>query len=211
MDKSSSILSLAAQHPFVKAILDAAPRQWLPYAVAVAIGYPMLTRSLRYRRVKELHRKYPYKTRDDMAKMTDDDAFEIQKVVAQLEFPTIFVKALQFALFRVCQTYHHIPPIRAGREPLKSLCLHHSWPSIRRAGEYDFFSLLASWRWPAHRRMMRGMLVRMVRAEERDPMLTIGIADIRNSHNLPFAGPNQPVHQSCDIPQALYRHQHPRV
>jgi hypothetical protein len=36
-----------------------------------------------------------------MAKMTDDHAFQIQKTVAQLEFPFIFIKSLQFALFRV--------------------------------------------------------------------------------------------------------------
>ncbi|KAL8907256.1 MAG: hypothetical protein Q9207_001497 [Kuettlingeria erythrocarpa] len=32
--------------------------------------------------------------------MTDNDAFEIQKTIAELEFPFIFTKALQFALFR---------------------------------------------------------------------------------------------------------------
>ncbi|THC91129.1 hypothetical protein EYZ11_009419 [Aspergillus tanneri] len=32
--------------------------------------------------------------------MTDDDAWAIQKVLAQLEFPFIFIKSLQFALFR---------------------------------------------------------------------------------------------------------------
>ncbi|KAL8929775.1 MAG: hypothetical protein Q9208_000919 [Pyrenodesmia sp. 3 TL-2023] len=32
--------------------------------------------------------------------MTDDDAFEIQKIIAEFEFPFTFTKALQFALFR---------------------------------------------------------------------------------------------------------------
>lgn len=36
-----------------------------------------------------------------MSKMTDEEAFQIQKQVAQLEFPLMFIKSLQFALFRV--------------------------------------------------------------------------------------------------------------
>lgn len=36
-----------------------------------------------------------------MATMTDQDAFEIQKAVVQFEFPFMFIKSLQFALFRV--------------------------------------------------------------------------------------------------------------
>ncbi|KAJ5682260.1 hypothetical protein N7462_005425 [Penicillium macrosclerotiorum] len=90
-------------HPFfdtARAILDAAPNQWIPYALGLLLGYPLLTRSLRYQRLRQLYRKYPYTTRESMAKMTDDEAFEIQKSVAQLEFPFMFVKSLQFALFR---------------------------------------------------------------------------------------------------------------
>ncbi|KAJ5166834.1 uncharacterized protein N7482_005615 [Penicillium canariense] len=83
-----------------KAILDAAPRHWIPYALGLLVGYPLLTSGLRYQRLRTLHKKYPYATRADMAKMTDDHAFEIQKSVAQLEFPFMFIKALQFALFR---------------------------------------------------------------------------------------------------------------
>lgn len=73
--------------------------QWLPYAVGLALGYPLLTNSLRYRRLHKLHKQYP--TRESMSKMTDEDAFQIQKAVAQLEFPFMFIKSLQFALFRV--------------------------------------------------------------------------------------------------------------
>lgn len=84
-----------------RAILDSSPRQWIPYALPLLLGYPLIARVLRYRRLRQLHRDYPYKTRADMAKMTDDHAFQIQKTVAQLEFPFIFIKSLQFALFRV--------------------------------------------------------------------------------------------------------------
>ncbi|KAJ5391538.1 hypothetical protein N7509_007028 [Penicillium cosmopolitanum] len=83
-----------------RAILDSSPRQWIPYALPLLLGYPLIARVLRYRRLRQLHRDYPYKTRADMAKMTDDHAFQIQKTVAQLEFPFIFIKSLQFALFR---------------------------------------------------------------------------------------------------------------
>jgi hypothetical protein len=33
--------------------------------------------------------------------MTDNEAFEIWNQMGELEFPTVFEKALQFALFRV--------------------------------------------------------------------------------------------------------------
>ena len=36
-----------------------------------------------------------------MAKMTDQDAWAIQKTILQMEFPFIVLKSLQFALFRV--------------------------------------------------------------------------------------------------------------
>lgn len=85
------------------AILDSS-RQWVPHALGLLVGYPLVIGALRYRRLRQLHQKYPYKTREDMAKMTDEDAFEIQKTVAQFEFPFMFIKSLQFALFRVCVT-----------------------------------------------------------------------------------------------------------
>ncbi|KAJ5127176.1 hypothetical protein N7448_007955 [Penicillium atrosanguineum] len=74
--------------------------QWLPYALALLLGYPLLIRTLRYQRVNNLPKKYNYPTRESMANMTDEEAFQIQKGVAQLEFPFIFIKSLQFALFR---------------------------------------------------------------------------------------------------------------
>jgi hypothetical protein len=84
-----------------KALLDSSPREWIPYTLGLLVGYPLVTSALRYRRLRKLHLQYPYKTREDMAKMTDEDAFQIQKTVAQLEFPFMFIKSLQFALFRV--------------------------------------------------------------------------------------------------------------
>ncbi|KAI2733497.1 hypothetical protein CBS147332_512 [Penicillium roqueforti] len=74
--------------------------QLLPYAVGLLIAWPVVTTSLRFQRLRKLHKQYAYPTRESMSKMTDEEAFQIQKQVAQLEFPFIFIKSLQFALFR---------------------------------------------------------------------------------------------------------------
>jgi hypothetical protein len=105
MDNGTASLASQSLSDAARALLDAAPRQWLPYALGLLVGYPLLTSGLRYQRLRNMYKKYPYVTREDMAKMTDEHAFEIQKAVAQLEFPFMFIKALQFALFRVCRSY----------------------------------------------------------------------------------------------------------
>ncbi|KAJ5832670.1 hypothetical protein N7474_000981 [Penicillium riverlandense] len=68
--------------------------------VSLLVAYPIVTTSLRFRRLRQLHKRYPYRTRESLAQMTDEEAYQIQKAVAQLEFPFMFIKALQFALFR---------------------------------------------------------------------------------------------------------------
>lgn len=68
---------------------------------AVLVAYPTLVSLLRFRRTRNLATRYNYPTRESMARMTDDDAWEIQKELAELEFPFIYTKSLQFALFRV--------------------------------------------------------------------------------------------------------------
>ncbi|KAE8355566.1 hypothetical protein BDV28DRAFT_128689 [Aspergillus coremiiformis] len=74
--------------------------QLLPYVFASLIVYPLLVSLLRFRRQQWLHQKYRYATRESLAKMTDDEAWEIQKVLLELEFPFLYVKALQFGLFK---------------------------------------------------------------------------------------------------------------
>lgn len=130
MDNATSLASQSLTDA-VRALLDSAPRQWLPYALGLLLGYPLLTGSLRYQRVRNMYKKYPYATREDMANMTDDHAFEIQKAVAQLEFPFMFVKSLQFALFRVCTSYTHglyVPShYQSSKQPQQNLpiyCAH---------------------------------------------------------------------------------------
>lgn len=65
------------------------------------MAYLGLIRILRCHRIKQLQNFYGYHTRASMARMTDHEAWEIQKTMSQLEFPFIFEKSLQFALFRV--------------------------------------------------------------------------------------------------------------
>ena len=72
-------------------------------AVSGALAYPFLVALLRHRRIRASEAKHPYPTRESYAAMTDDEAFELMNQMAELEFPTFFEKALQFALFRVRQ------------------------------------------------------------------------------------------------------------
>jgi hypothetical protein len=74
---------------------------WMPYTLSALLAYPFLVASLRYRRSRNLESKYRYATRESYASMTDNEAFDIWNQMGELEFPTIFEKALQFALFRV--------------------------------------------------------------------------------------------------------------
>lgn len=74
---------------------------WPLYALPAALAYPLLVASLRYRRIRASQSKYSNLARESYASMTDNEAFEMINQMAELEFPTIFEKALQFALFRV--------------------------------------------------------------------------------------------------------------
>lgn len=65
--------------------------------LSIALGYVLLVRQLRSRRVKQKHETYHY---PDLAILTLDDAQQIQLYVYELEFPFIAQKALEFALFR---------------------------------------------------------------------------------------------------------------
>ncbi|KAF1814269.1 hypothetical protein P152DRAFT_465172 [Eremomyces bilateralis CBS 781.70] len=72
-----------------------------PRNVAVAsIAYLLLVRLLRYRRRDKIHAKFPFPTRDSLSRMTTLQAWEINKMLGEYEFPFMGQKALQFALFR---------------------------------------------------------------------------------------------------------------
>ncbi|KAI9698961.1 MAG: hypothetical protein M1836_003150 [Candelina mexicana] len=74
--------------------------QWKIWAVIVILAYPILVALLRFRRVRAMPKKYGYITQESLAKMTIEDAHKIQIEIAELEFPSMYEKALQFALFK---------------------------------------------------------------------------------------------------------------
>ncbi|KAF2266944.1 hypothetical protein CC78DRAFT_513155 [Lojkania enalia] len=73
---------------------------WTVTGIAGFSLYILLCRTLRFRRRDKKHAEYPYKTREDLAKMTTQHAQEIIKYLYNLEFPLMVEKALQFALFK---------------------------------------------------------------------------------------------------------------
>ena len=79
---------------------------WFPpslaYTVAGIIAYSSLCQALRFRRIKQMHQKYGFGTpaRPTLSSMTDTEAHEIQSEVAEAEFPALFERGLQLALFR---------------------------------------------------------------------------------------------------------------
>ena len=82
------------------------PRRRVGLSAVTLAAYLLLQRSLRYRRLKRLQKIYrKYTTREEMASMTDHDAWKIQKEMLVMEFPSASLKALQFALFRVRTAY----------------------------------------------------------------------------------------------------------
>lgn len=86
--------------------MEALLPQWadvrVGYAVIALIAYTSLCNSLRFRRIHALERKYGFggSTKRSLSEMTDREAWEIQTDIAELEFPALFEKALQLALFR---------------------------------------------------------------------------------------------------------------
>lgn len=80
---------------------EKSPR-WLAWSIpSLLLGYPILVSLLRYRRLRSMHKKYKYDTRESFAEMTDYEAWEIQRTLLWLEFPFVYTKSLQFALFKV--------------------------------------------------------------------------------------------------------------
>ncbi|CBF86643.1 uncharacterized protein ANIA_10293 [Aspergillus nidulans FGSC A4] len=104
MDKRiSQVLAGLRQLPIRALLLDfwRDPRRRLELSAVTLAAYLLLQRSLRYRRLKRLQKVYrKYTTREEMASMTDHDAWKIQKEMLVMEFPSASLKALQFALFR---------------------------------------------------------------------------------------------------------------
>ncbi|KIW91262.1 uncharacterized protein Z519_08158 [Cladophialophora bantiana CBS 173.52] len=75
---------------------------WSYYLLPAIVAYPLLCSALRFRRLKALQAKYKYGTPEhpSFEGMTVNEAHDILKAVSDVEFPTLFEKGLQFALFR---------------------------------------------------------------------------------------------------------------
>lgn len=77
-------------------------RSPLTYALLAFTVYTGLCKSLRFRRIRRLEHKYGFGTpeRPSLSSMTNQEAYEIQHFVSDNEFPALFEKGLQLALFR---------------------------------------------------------------------------------------------------------------
>ena len=78
------------------------------FLLAGALGYLFLVQLLRFDRKKSLEKRFGYLSEDAFSKMTLDEAHAIHKELVELEFPILFHKALEFALFRV-STFTYYP------------------------------------------------------------------------------------------------------
>lgn len=97
----AAVMPGISKSPALDKILNLSPTERLLYGALGIIAYLFLASSLRFQRRASLQSKYPYKTRESMARMSHHDAWAIQKTILQMEFPFIVLKSLQFALFRV--------------------------------------------------------------------------------------------------------------
>ena len=68
------------------------------YLPLCLLSYLVLVRALRYNRTSQFSQQFP--TRASLASMTIHQASAIQSQLGDIEFPFLFEKALQFALFR---------------------------------------------------------------------------------------------------------------
>ena len=71
------------------------------FLIAIFSGYLFMVQVMRFDRKKSLEKEFGYVSRDSFGKMTLNEAHAIHKALVELEFPILFHKALEFALFRV--------------------------------------------------------------------------------------------------------------
>lgn len=79
---------------------------WLILGTTLLASYALLCNILRFRRRDELAKKYGYHDRASLAKMTTTEAQEILKTLSELEWPTVYLTSLEFALFKVRARLH---------------------------------------------------------------------------------------------------------
>lgn len=105
IDKLSSNLSTSAFSKLASSStkqLSGLSWLWSFYLLPAVIAYPFLCSALRFRRLKALQAKYKYGTPEhpSFEGMTVTEAHDIISSMSDYEFPALFEKGLQFALFR---------------------------------------------------------------------------------------------------------------
>ncbi|KFY94825.1 hypothetical protein V500_03043 [Pseudogymnoascus sp. VKM F-4518 (FW-2643)] len=81
-------------------LLGGSAHPWTNIILCGMLAYPALVSLLRFQRKECMRKQFNYPTRESLANMTDDDAFKIQKTIAEQEFPFMFGLSLGFALFK---------------------------------------------------------------------------------------------------------------
>jgi hypothetical protein len=82
-------------------LLGSSAQPWTHFILCSMLAYPTLVSLLRFRRQQSIQKQFNYPTRESFANMTDEDAFTIQRIIAEQEFPFMFGISLGFALFKV--------------------------------------------------------------------------------------------------------------
>ena len=73
-----------------------------PVLLGIFLGYVALCSLVRFSRVNSLRSKFGFHDRASLGRMTNQNAFEIVKVMANLEFPLFYDLGTRLALFEVC-------------------------------------------------------------------------------------------------------------
>lgn len=73
-----------------------------PVLLGIFLGYVALCSLVRFSRVNSLRSKFGFHDRASLSRMTNQSAFEIVKVMANLEFPLFYDFGTRLALFEVC-------------------------------------------------------------------------------------------------------------
>lgn len=71
------------------------------YFIAVTVAYLTACRILRYRRRDAMHKKFYFPTKESLKRMSTDQAYEIDKYVKELEFPTLYDLGGRLGIFQV--------------------------------------------------------------------------------------------------------------
>lgn len=97
MDNNSEIL---LESQFVTTSSVSIRQPFYYYLIPVLLVYLTVVRLQRHARLRATVTAFPFPTQRPFGSMNIDEAYRIQKNVAELEFPFTYEKALQFALFR---------------------------------------------------------------------------------------------------------------